>query len=157
MGSPNLVALSRLYHPALATIRLGLLRYGRRSLFCGFSKYLTVEFGTNWAVVLRHCRALCVQSACYSEFWDKVNALLCHQGGINSNLDPTCLMAEATRGREVFIHFMDSTWWEWSRGSALVFWRWSAFKQLALDGCVPWLLSPLPTFRRRPMVPPPSN
>jgi hypothetical protein len=53
--------------------------------------------------------------------------------------------------------FTESTWWEWTRGSALVFWRWSEYVSLALEGCPPFLLTNLPNFKRRTPTPPASK
>jgi hypothetical protein len=64
------------------------------------------------------------------------------------------LIREAARGTDVITRYTDSTWWEWTRGSALVFWRWGNYVDLALDGCPPfWLFEPPPFKRRTPTSP----
>jgi hypothetical protein len=59
----------------------------------------------------------------------------------------------AQRGLEVLKHCSDASWWEWTRGSALDFWRWSIHQELALNGCVPFLLDNLPKFKRPSQIP----
>jgi hypothetical protein len=69
-------------------------------------------------------------------------------------VDPTRLLDEVQRGSEVLFHFSAASWWEWSYGSALVFWRWHDNTQLALHGCRPFLLKALPLFKRKSNIPP---
>jgi hypothetical protein len=63
------------------------------------------------------------------------------------------LLLEAEWGADVITRFTESTWWEWTRGSTLVFWRWGDYANLALDGCAPFLLSELPKCKKRTPTP----
>jgi hypothetical protein len=69
-------------------------------------------------------------------------------------LDPNLLMLMACRGAGVLSHYADATWWEWTRGSALVFWGWELCAHLALNRYPPYLLSD-PPIAKRPSVTPP--
>jgi hypothetical protein len=73
--------------------------------------------------------------------------------GGKAGLDPTRLVFEAHKGKLVLRHFADATWWEWSRGSALVFGRWNGCIQFTLHGHPPFLLSSLPIFKRKSLIP----
>jgi hypothetical protein len=59
------------------------------------------------------------------------------------SVDAHRLLVECQHGVEVTKHVADASWWEWTRGSALVFWRWGQYQQLALEGFPPlcWEIS----------------
>lgn len=57
------------------------------------------------------------------------------------------LLTLVERGIDVLLRWDQSTWWEWTDGSALVFWRWGSSMQLALDGLPPFISSDLPQWR----------
>jgi hypothetical protein len=51
-------------------------------------------------------------------------------------------------GIDAISRFLDSNWWSWKRGSALLFWRWPEGEQrkFARDGMPAWVRSCLPRF-----------
>jgi hypothetical protein len=56
------------------------------------------------------------------------------------------------KGRLVLHQVLQSKWWEWSHGSALLFWRWNAGSEqvtAARDGMRIYVQSPLPVGRKR--------
>jgi hypothetical protein len=60
-------------------------------------------------------------------------------------------------GLEVVCCYADASWWEWLRGSTLVFWRWGTNSSLALEGYAPFLLGDLPVFKGNTSTPSPEK
>ena len=61
------------------------------------------------------------------------------------------LERDIVKGRLVLHQILQSKWWEWRRGSALLFWRWNGCEQVtaARDGMRIYVQSPLPVGRKR--------
>ncbi|KAI2505418.1 hypothetical protein MHU86_9031 [Fragilaria crotonensis] len=59
------------------------------------------------------------------------------------------LFADVTKGCAVLAQILASSWWEWSSGSALCFWRWNGLEQVraARDGMEIFVAAPLPRAR----------
>lgn len=62
------------------------------------------------------------------------------------------LLHDADIGCEALSNVLDSTWWEWSNGSSLLFWRWNSEEQRrdARDGMEIFVRGELPGFFRKP-------
>jgi hypothetical protein len=51
--------------------------------------------------------------------------------------------------RSCLTHAAGATWWEWERGSTLMFWRWPAeLHSAAKDGLPIWVKGPLPSYKQ---------
>jgi hypothetical protein len=113
----------------LSTLRNWLLCRVRRLVLRGLRSYLLSRYGFTWAATLGASRR-CLTSV------NNGDISSCLQGGISGS-GVVRLVQDADRGCDVVTRFTDATWWEWTRGSALVFWRWGDNTRLALDGCPP--------------------
>ena len=60
------------------------------------------------------------------------------------------LVRDVVQGFRVIGQNAASTWWEWSNGSSLIFWRWSTLeqRQAARDGMPVFVTDTLPTCRQ---------
>lgn len=122
----------------LDTLREFLLqKLVRRNVFKSFSQYLHTTYGSKWAFILGRDRRL--QRT---------------RGGVNV-FSP--ILHDACQGVDVLRRLSGSTWWDWSAGSSLLFWRWGSFLPQARDGMLPYLCGPLPVFKRRSAQPDPTK
>jgi hypothetical protein len=118
---------------SLTVLRSWLLRYSWRLLLRGLWRHLAQEFGSQWSSLLSLTRQ--IDGTKYrGKLKDKVENLFCQ----HSSWEPERLLLEGKHGVDVVNHYTDASWWEWSRGSALVFWRREQYYQLALNGCPPF-------------------
>ena len=60
------------------------------------------------------------------------------------------LVRDVTLGRAVLAQVLAGTWWDWTNGSSLIFWRWNGRAQIkaARDGMDIFVHRPLPRGRR---------
>jgi len=59
------------------------------------------------------------------------------------------LQADCGAGRECLWRVMESSWWEWTMGSRLLFWRWpKPHRVAARDGYPPYVQAALPSYKR---------
>jgi hypothetical protein len=100
----------------LDALRTWILRWIQRHILRGLRSYLGLSYGTTWVSLLLAARQRLVQN---KDIGDNV----CSQGGFAQSAQHQRLVLEAERGADVISRFTESTWWEWTRGSALVFWR----------------------------------
>ena len=74
-------------------------------------------------------------------------------GGFESGFETDWgeLDRDVTKGRLVLRQILQSKWWEWSYGSALIFWRWNGAEQRAAarDGMRIYIQRQLPIGRKR--------
>ena len=61
------------------------------------------------------------------------------------------LLADTKCGFRILKQVAESSWWEWTGGSSLFFWRWNGMEQIraARDGIPIFVASPLPKHRRQ--------
>jgi hypothetical protein len=61
------------------------------------------------------------------------------------------LLRDSTTGISVLSKICNSSWWDWSRGSTLAFWRWPKGEQrrASRDGMDPYIQSEPPAFKLR--------
>jgi hypothetical protein len=77
------------------------------------------------------------------------------QGALSSlapHLSPAVnLLRDANAGQSVLYKMCNCSWWDWTKGSTLLFWRWPAGEQrrAARDGMDPSLQSKPPSFQQR--------
>jgi hypothetical protein len=148
----------------LDVISVCLLSKIRRLVLWGLRRYLTKVYGPNWCESLRTGRnkqiARLANAVSNLRNTDLQSRYL--QGGeagyhlvgvAGDHLVLKRLLSEAVRGKDVITRFTDASWWEWTRGSALVFWRWGEHVNLAVDGCPPFLLCELPMIKKKTPTP----
>jgi hypothetical protein len=142
----------------LDVLRTWLLCRVRRRVLRELCMYLSQRFGGDWFLLLSAGRKWVTIKR------DNLSASSRFQGGLGLTLDSARLgldllsyqlLEQAERGVDVLTRFTDASWWEWTPGSALVFWRWGNYSDLALDGCLPFMLSDPPRFKKG--TPTPSN
>ena len=104
--------------PFLPLFRRCCLRRWRRNIWHHLRSYFFSTHGPSWASDL----------ICLRNQWGAPPMRKRVQGGGGSLVH---LLNDGQAGQSVLYHSMNSTWWEWSCGSTLVFWRWSSSDQLA--------------------------
>ena len=126
------------------------MRRWHRNIICSFFAYLSTTYGPQWMRDLepfferqRHQR---LNGTAVKGGWGQTNA---STDLIQASTD---LIQDLSKGLKVLGQVLQSTWWEWSHGSSLFFWRWNGRSQIqaARDGMQIFVSSPL---RRRPMKP----
>ncbi|KAI2491134.1 hypothetical protein MHU86_23420 [Fragilaria crotonensis] len=72
---------------------------------------------------------------------------------ILSSMEKAALLQDARCGFRILNQVLSSTWWDWTCGSSLFFWRWNGAEQIraARDGIPVFVASALPTKRRHKM------
>ena len=104
-------------------------RVACRRVFRSLTAYLARTHPTNWT----------------SWVHQSVN-----RGGSYSYSFPSAFLRDLAKGRAALHHYVDSSWWKWTRGSALLFWRWPPSSiESARDGFRIWISSQLPTYKRK--------
>jgi len=75
------------------------------------------------------------------------------------SFDLDSFLRDAEVGLNVLHQVLSSEWWDWTKGSSLLFWRWDSVTQVpsARDGMTIFVQSTLPTQMRRPRRPPPDK
>ena len=64
--------------------------------------------------------------------------------------DYVCLLVDIEKAREVVRRATLETWWYWSGGSALIFWRWNpSYLKEARDGTPVFVKDTLPRYTKR--------
>jgi hypothetical protein len=114
------------------------------NLMCSLATFLASCAGPCWAAGLVEIRGL-QRIAFKTE-----PPLRRLRGGVFFNLS-----RNATAGADVIRQNTLSTWWEWNKGSALVFWRWGTLDSMmdARDGKKIFVLGDLTRFRRAQQAP----
>ena len=117
--------LPAVHDKILEGLRVLALRWYRRSIYLGFIKFLKDRFGeTVWRKFVESGETGRKRYASFGkEFL--------------SNLEV---------GREALERCLGSSWWEWTEGSCLLFWKWpeSLLKE-SRDGAKVWTQGVLPT------------
>jgi hypothetical protein len=139
----------------IATFERCLLRSWCLKLLRSFLAYLRVTYGANWVSCLAYARA---KGSAPTPFPKRrrVEPLNMGGGGGDGGGDESSeaafwlrqeLLIDATKGRLVLAQVVESSWWEWSNGSALFFWRWIGKDQIraARDGMEIFVASPPPS------------
>ncbi|KAI2504189.1 hypothetical protein MHU86_10303 [Fragilaria crotonensis] len=140
------------------------LRRWKRGLVSSFLTYLRRQYGVTWAdPELRHATAaldIAASQPMLKRRKVRVSALTSanEEGGGSAgraqsepSIDYAELDRDIIKGRLVLQQLLQSKWWEWSYGSALIFWRWNGEEQrvAARDGMRSYILSSLPVGRKR--------
>jgi hypothetical protein len=154
------------------------MRIWRRRLVASFRQYLVGRYGPNWqqrewvyrgaAPRVGSRRSAAVASVADDPPpWAKCSRIMgagCQEGGGKVNVsdmrsirterngvgDITNLIQDVDSGRAVLQQVLSGSWWDWSNGSSLIFWRWNGPEQIqaARDGMGIFIKSPLPRGRR---------
>jgi hypothetical protein len=58
-------------------------------------------------------------------------------------------------GTALLKQWAENTWWQWTKGSTLIFWRWpnGMQREAARDGMAPYILGRLPTYQKASRAP----
>lgn len=142
------------------------MRFWRRMVVRSFFDYITYQYGEGWQSIFdkgggkRPSRIVGsslsdrarkrprrsrdnsrVESTIQEEF---------NHGGVN--FDYSELVKDLKKGLRVLGQIIHSTWWEWTHGSSLLFWRWNGIeqRQSSRDGMRIFVHSPLPKSTKGP-------
>ena len=127
----------------------------RRKVARSFLRYLTLRYGSRWLQRLRAGPTAppSTVSKKRKRVLTPLGASENTEGGGGTDTDFVWveLVRDVTKGRLVLHQVLRSKWWEWSFGSALLFWRWNGPDQIAAarDGMRMYVQSPLPVGRKR--------
>jgi hypothetical protein len=111
-----------------------------RALYKEFVSYLSSTYGSSWSQQLYLGRS---HRQLGASFPKKAR----HGGFIRSSLEPfTSLDRDASVGVDCLSQHFNSSWWQWSYGSTLFFWRWGIHSALARDGFAPFVQASLPRY-----------
>ena len=161
-----MLVLPKCIMPRIASFENLAMRRWCRALTMSFIRYLVREHGSNWSERLRlrgYYQSKVEQNPGppFKKLKDHESTARsvvidnggcgCRAGGVESDLDE--LERDVTKGRMVLHQVLQSKWWEWSHGSALIFWRWTGPTQqvAARDGMRMFVQSALPVARKRKM------
>jgi hypothetical protein len=138
------------------------LRWWRRRTARSFRLYLSTTYGDKWQSLsvnsgpspARGKRALCGRGVIQPQAKRACRQLdNSSRGGgavVPLDTDTSELSKDLQAGRAVLSQILQSSWWEWSHGSSLCFWRWNGVEQIraARDGMKIFVQSTLPQGRR---------
>ena len=146
-------------HPlVLSVLRRYMVRRWRFNLLHSFRHYMAKNYGNDWSDRLRSARRTAAG----------LRPLKRHRGGDQNQPQPpqtvleqgsvndSRLRRDAEAGASVLHQNCSASWWDWSGGSALVFWRWPSHNLLqeARDGTPFFVRGHLPNNRRPQRAPP---
>lgn len=146
--------------------QLGLRRW-KRNITRSLRTYMSETYGAQWLTKLIKVRQgarsgkrdLELTSAVIVKrrktLWDSVNRGVVTEvlpsvlGAEEKDVVDSELLIDGTKACAVLAQILECSWWEWSRGSALCFWRWNGPEQVraARDGMEVFVASPLPRGR----------
>ena len=112
-------------------------RWWRRSIILSFFEYLRREYGSDWLLQLSQSgpNDLAEREPAGSKrtFGRAFAANSSIKGGTSNN---SALTLDLVKGLAVIGQVLQSSWWEWTNGSSLLFWRWNGREQslAARDG-----------------------
>ena len=129
-----------------------LMRRWRRNIFRSFFAYLSREYGREWPSRLtENRRKRSLSTADDGSFHSKAYG---GKGGMrflvhNKGDSWSELIKDLIVGLPILGQVSKSTWWEWTTGSSLFFWRWVGLEQIraARDGMRVFVSGPLPRSR----------
>ena len=159
----------------LTTLRTAFFGWWARRVYRSFRAFLVRQYGSAWCsrLTASHLarRAASIPSQRQGGEKRKRNANK-NKNNIQterSNQAPTDLsmpffdldsfMRDIDAGRKVLHQVLSSEWWDWTKGSSLLFWRWDKNTQAiaARDGMEIFVQGTLPTQMRRPRLPTPEK
>ena len=131
----------------LSLIRSLLLIRWRCNITRSFLQYLHELYGQDWCAKLIQDRRLMVAQPQAKRF----------KGGHCHTY--VGLLPDVDAGIKILHQVMAASWWEWTHGSSLFFWRWHASqRELSRDGLTVFIQGPLPELRyRKPQRRPPPE
>lgn len=146
------------------------LRLWRRALVRSFVSYLSTTYGSSWRQQMgttggssTRKRALSfkdedhqpslTKKTCVESVGGRQGGVLSSGNGVSSRAweaKRTELVKDVIAGRAVVSQALAASWWDWSSGSLLMFWRWNGQeqRQAARDGMEIFIQSPLPRGRQ---------
>ena len=140
--------------PALVPLRRGLMQLSAHMVFRDFSGFLQAQYGPTWPVTLARLRQ--------EELRDVVPLNRKRTRGVEEELSlfrDSELLKDAEAGCDAVGRFADADWWNWKRGSSLLFWRWgeSGMRRMARDGMQVFITAKLPNHQRPARPPKPEK
>jgi hypothetical protein len=140
----------------------------QRRLYCEFRQYLKDSYGENWSAQLHRDR-LRRRNVVLENRERLLRGVEGRKGGSrkggqnrkrkksgsNTQALTEDLVRDTQAGTDILYKICNSTWWNWTSGSTLIFWRWPKGEQrpAARDGMKAWAQGPLPHFTRRARPP----
>ena len=143
---------------AIRRFELFALQVWFRRLVRSFVSYLSTEYGPQWRVdAARYDRGLRSGGSSGASFRGKKRTRLGEfpetheEGGSRSSMTLMALSQDVKCGFRILRQVSASSWWEWTGGSSLFFWRWNGRDQIrmARDGIPIYVSAPLPKQRRQ--------
>jgi hypothetical protein len=139
----------------LEVVERFLMRRWRRCTVVSFFSYLREAYGDGWASLLSPVASQqAVSAVCESKkrpFKVAFSPPIARGGGYSfSSSRERELRLDVVKGLAVLGQVLRSTWWDWTNGSSLLFWRWNGSEQIraARDGMAIHVLSSLPRAKR---------
>jgi hypothetical protein len=146
-------------HTNMAGLRTLVFGRWQRLLRLEFQNFMRTEYGATWLETVLTARRLALTEPA------RVSSAIRQQGGVREKKGSrtqkkarseaatkhASLLRDAEIGCEALEHVLDSTWWEWTNGSGLLFWRWRSGTQrtAARDGMTIFVRGDLPGFMSR--------
>lgn len=132
--------------PRLEKLRRIVQGWQYRRVYTEFRSYLVSRYGTKWNANLLRIRRNASSSKRPSRRY---------KGGGGLIKDDEGLLKDANGGTKALNHLFRSSWWEWTHGSALLFWRWCSRRQIewARDGMPIYVSGELPTTKDKQRPP----
>ena len=149
----------------LSFLRQRLMAVMRRKMLTEFRGYMAATHGVNWESLLsadRRRRQLLLDSGGdrkrqqRGEKEDRKGRKRAREGKQPTPIETQRraelreLVLDAEAGSDVLLKLCDASWWEWTGGSTLIFWRWpqGMQRQSARNGMTAWIQGRLPTSSR---------
>ena len=134
----------------LDVIRSFLLRCHFRRMFRNFLLYLRDTFKDKFVAFIRHR-----SESYYLRFKERLGGF----GGFLPLKAPStstpyvecmAMRKQIMSAQQVFDNYFNSTYFEWNKGSSLIFWNWSnELQYVAQAGFTPFISGPMPNHRKR--------
>ena len=138
---PTTTYVHDIHGKALDVIRDGALVGVRRRTYLSFRTYLVTTYGKNWSYLLNAARAGKIarkRKLFGPNLCEKVLA---------------SLLKDVEVGTEAIGRICNCSWWNWSTGSTLLFWRWPAdIRMQARDGVTVFIQGKLPYYRKKQRI-----
>ena len=146
---PTLAYEFNIHGKALQVLREKLMmRLMLRSSIQSFVRYLGESYGNDWLSFYLDNRKLHL-----GKFQQKKRKWT-NIGEVGDGKKFHSLANDMTRGFESLTRLAGSSWWEWTAGSTLLFWRWPReIRKAARDGCEIFVRQKLPRWTRTQRLP----
>lgn len=126
-----------------------MMRIMLRSSTCSLGRYLKETYGKGWlAFYLDHRKSY------LAKFSGNRKRKMEHIGDVVESKRFYALAKDMKHGFEALVRLARSSWWEWTAGSTLLFWRWPReIREAARDGYPIFIRQKLPRWIRAQRLP----